>query len=124
MYIRCNNVKLIKVFGPSSLGLPKINSIEITIARMIQILLFADDLVAGTDWDVDSLGTDKESGYHKELSKTTKMRIYKSDKNREGKRDNTQVTLKQENVLEVVKLNAAAPMIFVLLLLKGNFRTS
>jgi len=34
------------------------------------------------------LGTDKESGYHKELRKTTKMRVYKSDKNRESKRDN------------------------------------
>ena len=69
MYIRCNNVKLIKVFGPSSLGLPKISSIEITIARIIQILLFADDPmpVAGMDGDADSLGTDTESGYHKEL---------------------------------------------------------
>ena len=34
------------------------------------------------------------------------------------------MTLKQENVIGVVKLNAVAPMIFILLLPKGNFRTS
>jgi len=39
-------------------------------------------------------------------------------------KETTYVTLKQENVLDVVKLNAVAPMIFVLLLPKGNFCTS